>query len=252
VWLRERLAYLLYLRRIHEFKDLFAEAELLFAPGVRLDLLPTDVGHAIIALTGLYETKVTRRIAELARAGGRLIDVGANYGYYTCLWVGSNDTNVAVAIEASPRNVSPLTANIRKNGFADRVFIQHVAAGEEDGLVGFITGPQEQSGWGGIVAKGVSGDVDVQCMRMDTIVEGLGWDGAEVLKVDVEGAEARVLQGAQRVLRSHELRHVFFEDNPVRMNRLGIAEGSAQALLKRFGYRLERLTQTEWYATASG
>lgn len=249
LWLRERMAYRFYLGRIHKFKELFADAELLFAPGVRLDLLPTDVSHAIIALTGLYETEVSRRIAALARPGGRFIDVGANFGYYTCIWVGSNATNVVLAVEASPRNVGPLRANIHKNGFRDRVILREAAAGKKDGFIGFVSGPENQSGWGGVAANGCTGDIEIPCMRIDSMLEALGWDGVEALKIDVEGADAWVLQGAEQVLRSHRVAHVFFEDNPVRMRQLGVVEGSAQSLLKGFGYRLERLTHVEWYAS---
>jgi FkbM family methyltransferase len=250
LWLRESLAYRVYLRRINEFKNLFFDAELHFAPGVRLDLLPTDVGHAIIALTGLYETEVSRRVAALARSGGRFIDVGANYGYYTCLWVGANDHNMSVAVEASPRNVGPLIANIHKNRFDDRVVVCEVAAGKEDGFVGFINGSEEQTGWGGVAAEGCSNDLNVPCMRIDKILGKLGWDGAEAMKVDVEGADVWVLEGALSLLSSHRIRHIFFEENPARMKRLGINKGSAQHLLKRLGYSLERLTQSEWYAIA--
>ena len=248
-WLRESLAHRIYMRRIKEFSHLFLDAELYFAPGVRLDLLPTDVGHAVIALTGLYETEVSRRVAALARSGGRFVDVGANYGYYTCLWVGANERNQSIAIEASPRNLGPLTANIHKNQFDDRVVVRDVAASKEDGVVGFANGSEEQTGWGGLVLGGCATDLDVTCMRIDTILGELKWDCVEAMKVDAEGADAWVLEGAQAFLKSHRIRHVFFEENPARMKSLGIKEGSAQSLLKGLGYCLEQLAWHEWYAS---
>src|SRR5712692_11705428 len=89
LWLRERLAYRIYLKRAHTFEQLFVDASLHFAPGITMNLLPTDSAHCIIAFAGFYELALSRRIAGLAGFGGKMIDVGANYGYYTCLWAGA-------------------------------------------------------------------------------------------------------------------------------------------------------------------
>ena len=252
LWLRESLAYRFYLRRIGEFKELFRDAELHFAPGVRLDLQPTDVSHALIALTGLYETEVSRRVTALGRRGGRFVDVGANYGYYTCLWVAANDRNFSVALEPSPRNFGPLIANIRKNRFDDRVIVREVAAGKVDGVVAFFNGSEEQTGWGGLGPEGSRNDINVPCAQIDTMLVGLGWEWVDAMKIDVEGADAWVLEGAQSLLRSQRIRHIFFEENPIRMQRLGIKHGSAQRFLERLGYRVERLTPDQWHACPLG
>ena len=84
--LRE-LIYKAFLRRsAAQRTEFFHEAPLTYAPGIRMDLCPTDVGHQWIAYCGYGEKNVTKRLAHLADSGGVLVDVGANYGYYSLIW----------------------------------------------------------------------------------------------------------------------------------------------------------------------
>jgi hypothetical protein len=70
----------------------------------------------------------------------------------------------------------------------------------------------------------------------------------DVLKIDVEGADTWVLQGAEQLLRRQRISHIFFEENVVRMSALGLKLKDAQELLQDCGYRLEPLGPEQWYA----
>lgn len=69
-----------------------------------------------------------------------------------------------------------------------------------------------------------------------------------VLKIDTEGADTWVIQGAEKLLKSHRINHIFFEENTARMEQLGIKPGEAQKLLTGCGYKLTNLGFGEWYA----
>jgi len=70
-----------------------------------------------------------------------------------------------------------------------------------------------------------------------------------LLKIDAEGADKLVLEGSIELLRSKRIKHVIFEENIHRMQSLNINPGEAQRILTECGYSLEKLSQTEWYAT---
>src|SRR5690554_2935698 len=88
-----------------------------FDKKVKLDLLKSDVGHRSIIFNGFCELEVTKAVVKHGAKGGLLIDVGANYGYFSCLWASQNSINKVVAFEASPLNLLPLKNNVVKNGF---------------------------------------------------------------------------------------------------------------------------------------
>ncbi|MFN0015274.1 MAG: FkbM family methyltransferase, partial [Saprospiraceae bacterium] len=69
-----------------------------------------------------------------------------------------------------------------------------------------------------------------------------------VLKIDVEGADTLVLQGARQLLAAHQIDHVFFEVNRVRMERLQIPQHQAPELLAACGYRTEQIAPNEFHA----
>jgi hypothetical protein len=62
-------------------------------PGVSLGLTASDAGHLAIRYCGYAEFSLTRQIVDLAREGGTLVDVGANHGYFTCLWAARASVN---------------------------------------------------------------------------------------------------------------------------------------------------------------
>ena len=86
-----------------------------------MKLVPGDCISDVIAFTGVYELKLSRRISELARRGGILIDVGANLGYYSLMWAALNPRNKCIAFEASPRNIEILRHNISTNGLDKQI-----------------------------------------------------------------------------------------------------------------------------------
>lgn len=234
--LREWLAVRVYAPRAAHHAALFADAALDFAPGVRMQLLPTDVAHRKIAFTGAYEMGLTRRIVDLAKAGGLLVDVGANFGYFSLLWAGNGGGNRVMAYEASPRNVAALRANVTRNGFGGRITVRDCAVGRENGTARFSLGPEEQTGWGGLGA-GQTGELEVRVATLDS--ELADTPQIDVLKIDIEGADTWALFGARRLFDERRVHHVFFEENTQRMSALGIREGEASGFLRDRGYTVE-------------
>ena len=251
LWLREKLFCKLYANQSAMYPDFFKHAILEFAPTISLNLMPTDVGHKMLAFCGFYELQVSHCIAKLAKVGGLMIDVGANYGYYSCLWAASNSSNRVMAFEASPRNLSPLKHNLISNKLENQVDVRETAVGKESGNLLFNLGPNEQSGWGGLAVHNKADSIEVPVVSLDEIFVNHESEHIDVLKIDTEGADTWVLQGAEKLLRQHKITHLFFEENIVRMTELGVKPGVAQNLLMNYGYRVRSLGAGEWYATFS-
>jgi len=172
------------------------------------DALPCKVGDvelladaADAAVTpglrsGEYEPHLTAVFERYCRTGMTVVDVGANLGYYSLLasrLVGASGR--VVALEPNSENCRLLLSSLRMGGVTNVQLIP-VAADTEAGWAYYSTHVGSN---GGLIE-----DQDllkhpgtvVPTLRLDDIVEGpVGF-----LKMDVEGAEGRVVKGATRLI----------------------------------------------------
>jgi FkbM family methyltransferase len=206
-------------------------------------LMTTDSAHRAIAWMGFYELALSRFLARLAKEGGTLVDVGANVGYFSCLWAAAQPANRVHAFEPSPQVVALLRENLAGQNFSSRVRVFDNALGRADEEAGFTLGPAGQTGWGGITATPDGGEISVSVRRLDRLFDASCV--IEVLKVDVEGADTWVLYGAEGLLRGKRIKHVFFERNRPRMSQLGIAWSEPMDFLADCGYRVCRINGGE-------
>ena len=247
-----RLRQWVYFQRYHHKHDawanLFASATLSACPAIKMhDLVPGDAISGSIAFTGFYEWELTQEIAQHALGGGLLVDVGANMGYFSLLWAGLSVSSRVIAFEPSPGNVARLTKNIALNGFGNRITVISKAAGDRGGAVTFDTGPADQTGWGGIAAGAPENSIIVPMVRLD---QQLPDTLIDVLKIDTEGADALVLFGCERLLKARKIKRIYFEENPDKMQRIGVPSGEAQRYLQSMNYECHRFrgSDTEFVA----
>ncbi len=213
----------------------FHAAPLRLCPALRMNLNSSDTAHGRLAFTGVYDPELTAYLARLAPSGGLLVDVGANFGYFSLLWCGLAENNRSIAFEASPKVLPSLRENIAMNQLTKRIDLLEVAASNAASVISFDVGPPDQTGWGGISsAQTGEGVVQVPAARLDEVI-----DAPEIalLKIDCEGADYLVLQGAERLLREKRIKHICFEENPPRMEKLGIESGSAARYVCGLGYQ---------------
>ena len=171
-----------------------------------------DVGGVAQSLVA-YGEWAENELAFLRRlipVGSVVIDVGAYVGTHTLAFsahVGS--LGRVYSIEAQPRLYCLLDANVRSAGAANVVPISAVA-GARDGAVRIseIAVEREASfGSSAVVEVGEivcephtgAGGTTVQAMTLD----GLGLTSCALIKIDVEGMESAVLEGATGVLEAH-------------------------------------------------
>jgi FkbM family methyltransferase len=187
-----------------------------------------------ICRSGQWEPTLTRAIVAHARQGGLLVDVGANFGYYSLLWAAARPDNRVFAIEASPRVLAKLTRNVRLNRLQDQVHIVQLALADRDGVGYFAPGPEAQTGWGGLTNNQDAATISTELARLDTRFASLPY--IHVLKIDAEGGDTLVLRGAEQLLRKRRIGAVYYEQITDRMADLGIDADEAAKLLGRYGY----------------
>lgn len=209
-------------------------AALALAPVSLARLCASDFGHQQILGMGFCDLDLSLHIARLASEGGLMIDAGANVGYFSVLWAAANPQNTVIAFEPSPRNLAMLRANIEAAGLSDRVQIVPHALSRESGTLSFDPGPEDQTGWGGLTTTPSRDALQVAVRRLDEELDPT--THVKVLKIDCEGADPWVIEGAASLLRARRIEHVFFEINETRQKELGIAENRGIQILAGFGY----------------
>jgi FkbM family methyltransferase len=152
---------------------------------------------------GLYEPEAMQSVRRLVKEGDCCIDVGANVGYYTISlanWVGPS--GLVVAFEPFPSNFSILEKNIHLNQL-NNVTLEPSALSKCSGSVQLIHEVGDQfsatPSVGGYAVEGDRVSVNVPSCRLDDYAAGLA-KAPNFIKIDVEGAELAVLEGARRTL----------------------------------------------------
>ena len=178
---------------------------------IYLDAIDTGVTPNILR-SGRWEPAIEALFLERLRPGMHVIDVGANCGYFTlaaCRHVGSRGR--VLAVEANPDMARRVTRSLFANGYQDRARVMNAAASDKEGKLEF-TVPAEGSGFGTLLGGTRAGErMDVVAYTLDVMADT---GPVDVLKIDVEGAESLVWEGAQEIIaRSHELT-VFMEFMP--------------------------------------
>jgi len=241
LWLREKVYFHTHAR--DHWPDRLDSVKLAMAPVALRHFSKIDPMHQQIAWLGFYELPLSKRIARLAAHGGTLVDVGANIGYFTCLWAAIRAGNQVYAFEASPVVLPMLDANIAAAGLRSKVTVFELALSKRKGTVEFDLGPSDQSGWGGIANERGASTIPVETAKLDDVMPAEVV--IDVLKIDTEGADTWVLDGAKKLLESHRVRHVFFEQNLARMTGLGIPHDASFRTLESCGYKVDTIGRND-------
>lgn len=150
------------------------------------------------AWLGSYESEKQAACARLTRPGMVAYDLGANAGFYSLLLARLvGPTGRVIAFEPAPRNVSLLERHIALNAIRN-ITVAPLCVGDECNDVDFELEPNPCLGR---VADGPTG-FRVRMTTVDSFVYAEGHPAPDILKIDVEGAESRVLTGMTTVLRA--------------------------------------------------
>jgi FkbM family methyltransferase len=171
-----------------------------------------------------YEPITTDFLIDALKPGDVFVDIGANHGYFTLIAASQVGPSGRVyAFEPNPPVFAQLAAHVRLNGFDDRVRMSDAAQSDSDGeAIFFVSQCRTNSGLSSLAPAAerlegglLSSDHTVR-VRTETFD---GWYARTspgriaVVKIDVEGAEDRVLNGMAATLRSGAIQSIVCETN---------------------------------------
>jgi FkbM family methyltransferase len=155
-------------------------------------------------LYGTFELKELEFVQKYLRPSDLVLDIGANVGLYSVLMgVAVGGTGRVFAFEPSPANVLRLRKNLQRNHL-ESAQVFPCALGEQDGQLALHLAQDPAYPSLVEVESGLSSgaDITVEVCRLDGVWEKLGRPMVAFAKIDVEGAEMAVIQGASHLLRA--------------------------------------------------
>jgi FkbM family methyltransferase len=211
---------------------------------------PVDLAGARVRIPGTLAIRLSvvagnlrvQRLMDELSPGATVIDVGANIGYntvYAATRVGPGGR--VVAIEPAADNVRVLRQNIAANAL-DNVIVLPVAAGRaHESRTLFLRGDHSavNSLFETSVYASVTGTETVAAAPLDDLVDG----DADLVKIDVEGAEVEVLLGMTRLLALPRIR-LIVEWHPRLQQAAGHSPHTLPRLLLERGFTLRAASHT--------
>jgi FkbM family methyltransferase len=219
-----------------------------YALVVRTGVLSTSWGRSIFLTTYnwykiLIEAGEIKSLQSYIKPGEAVIDIGANVGFFTkrfAKWV--HGGGFVIAVEPETTNFRQLLKNLKKAGTANLVKTFQGVAAEEAGTLKLAINPVHPSDH----KIGQEG-IEVKAFTIDNLVRDESAPRICLIKIDVQGAEERVLKGAlETIKRDHPA--LFVEMDDVAMQKMGSSAERVINLLIEYGYVIQRLwknAQTE-------
>jgi FkbM family methyltransferase len=203
----------------------------------------------------VYEPSFYAPFAAAVRPGATVFDIGAHIGIFALgAAKRAGESGRVFAFEPSPETAAVLRRHVELNGFERRVEVIPSVVSNRTGTASFYShhlsmaaslsraniedfSPEDLTG--GIASA------EVPCVTLDEFCERGGvWPS--VIKIDVEGAELLVLEGARSLLAGRGDRQglaVFCEIHPLQMKNCGSSLADFRALVSSVGYKMSQLDE---------
>jgi FkbM family methyltransferase len=188
------------------------------------------IGHAIWT-TGIFDIATSEVLWRLTQPGDVCVDVGANIGYMTSIMARrAAPAGRVYAFEPQPKVNLELEKNVQgfPQGWA-QVFPSNAAVSNQTGNA-LLWESLNFDHNHGTAALGTEPEASGRSTLVNTHRLDDQFDSCiNVLKIDVEGHEARVLEGAERLLSQGLIQNIVFEDHHC-------GSGELASMLKGFGF----------------
>ena len=184
--------------------------------------------HVDLYLNGIREPRATRYLQSILKPYMRVIDVGANIGYYALMEARKVDE--VVAFEPVPANFETLEMNADLNNYSN-IHLLNKAVGDREGTIGFTL--SKASNWHRVSTS--EGDIDVSMITLDSVM----LDEIDFLRMDVEGYELNVLKGAEGILKDSKP-GMFIEVHNQILNDYGYTAKEFYEFLAQYDYSIAK------------
>jgi len=200
-------------------------------PSHRPDLV---LGNAIAA-SGAPEPEVITAMFHIVRPGDRVVDGGANIGFFTLILsqlVGPDGG--VVAYEPGSNNLPRLMTNVKLNDARNIKVVTNPLWGEEAEVTLYLA---TDSGWNSLRKADGAHDYDgtITCGSERMTSTCLNLDGVRFAKLDIEGAEEMVLRGS--TISIHHCPYIITEMNEEALNRFNCSGERLRSFMWFKGYK---------------
>lgn len=198
---------------------------------------PVSILGQDLAVRGVYEPTMVRTHKHYCRKGGVVLDVGANEGYFTvisakCVGV----TGKVIAIEPQARLRSVIERNLALNSLTN-VIIETCALSNQNAEAHFVYGSSTNTGASRLAAGVFRGQVEtVKTETLTSILDRLGIETVDFMKMDIEGGEYEAILGSPEVFEKRRIRALALEFHPRAFEQRRISGAPILDLLAKSGY----------------
>lgn len=213
--------------------------------GFNLEYGKGDVVARIHSIQGQYEPHVMSYVQSNLRRGATIVDIGANIGLFSMAVLAMIPESLVHMFEPSPVPRRHLARTIDMNRLAPRAVLNSCALYSEPGEMEFCVHEGKHAAYDGLrdthyALVKTPRRIKVPVTTLDNYITETGIQRLDLIKIDVEGAELYVLQGAKRTLK--ELRpRVIFEVGQQNLDPYGLRPEHVYQFFKDEGYHLQSI-----------
>jgi FkbM family methyltransferase len=190
--------------------------------GVRLRVRPQESIGSIIRRMGILDLFTSECIWRLLQPGEVAVDVGANVGHMTSLMAAkSGPAGHVIAVEPHPVLFRELQFNVetwRRQGALALITTCNVALSASSGTAKLAVPPNFKKNNGLSFLASPEQTVEPNTQMFEVVLTTLDkladvYRAISFLKIDVEGHELQVLEGAGQLLREKRIKTIVFEEH---------------------------------------
>jgi len=202
---------------------------------------PRETIQAIVVHRGVYEPNIAALISALMKPGKVFIDIGANIGVHSLVAAGHGAT--VKSFEPVPRIGDALLRSVKASHLDQRVELVRSALGAKEGQITIYVARRSDDGShsavAGIPAESID-SISVPMTTLDTFLQQRSIK-PDLLKIDVEGFESQVLDGATSLLSSQDAPPIIMETGDRLADQLGESAASSIRRLTEKNYAIFRI-----------
>lgn len=191
----------------------------------------------------IHEKTIVNLVKNEIKKGDVVIDIGAHIGYYTVLFAKLVGPEGKVfAFEASPTNFEILKKNVAVNGYQNVVLNNKAVSDKNEKLSLYITGQTSTENFLFKPEK-IKNIVEIDSITLDEYFRDFNGQ-INFLKMDISGAEPRVIKGMDSILCNNASLKIQQEWWPNAIRKHGFEPDAHLKLLTKMGYKIYEIDGT--------